>query len=109
MLNLKRNGSAIELVFPFLFLLTLQLLFTQAHLIDIFIKTIDYPSKVVKPPLYLSSITTTPFAHHDYTFRPSRLYLSFITTIPFALIFHYRTKKEVNTNYRYLPPNSLYI
>lgn len=44
MLNLKRNGSAIELVFPFLFLLTLQLLFTQAHLIDIFIKSIDYPS-----------------------------------------------------------------
>lgn len=79
MLNLKRNGSAIELVFPFFLLLTLQLLFTQGYLIDIFIKSIDYPSKVVKPPLYLSSITTIPFAHHDYTFRPSRLYLSLLS------------------------------
>lgn len=87
MINHKRNGSAIELVFPFFLLLTLQLLFTQTHLIDIFIKSIDYPSKVVKPPLYLSSITT----------------------ILFVLIFHSGTKKEVNTNYRYLPPNSLYI
>lgn len=93
MINHKRNGSAIELVFPFLFLLTLQLLFTQAHLIDIFIKTIDYPSKVVKPPLYLSSITTILFVHHDYTFRS---YLSL-------------RKKEVNTCNWYLPPNSLYI
>ena len=102
MLNLKRNGSAIELVFPFLFFSYFTTL--------IYTGSSDrYFYKKHRLPIISRKTSPIPFVHHDYIFRPSRLYLSFITTIPFALIFHYRTKKEVNTNYRYLPPNSLYI
>lgn len=54
MINHKRNGSAIELVFPFFLLLTLQLLFTQGYLIDIFIKNSAKICRIAKNERFTS-------------------------------------------------------
>ena len=78
MINHKRNGSAIELVFPFLFFITYftTLIYTGS--------SDRYFYKKHRLPIKSRKTSPIPFVHHDYTFRPSRLHLSLITTISFV-------------------------
>lgn len=73
MINHKRNGSAIELVFPFLFFITYftTLIYTGS--------SDRYFYKKHRLPIKSRKTSPIPFVHHDYTFRSSRLYFSFLS------------------------------
>lgn len=63
MINHKRNGSAIELVFPFLFFITYftTLIYTGS--------SDRYFYKKHRLPIKSRKTSPIPFVHHDYTFR----------------------------------------